>query len=151
VGSLGDVAPSDRHQSQRTANAVSATRFRGSLVSSPWINGVWWDAVDIDEERIVLRPWLRRNITLDRSIIDHVEITRVRVPFNWSTYVSFHHVDGTTAAKIFTPWQRRKFRAALIELGWIVVDKGGCPGSIGWRASPLPVVTHRLVSPDDRD
>jgi hypothetical protein len=137
---------------------VSAARFRGSLVSSPWINGVWWDAVDINEEHIVLRPWLRRNITLTRSSIDRVEITRVRVPFNWSTYVSFHRLDGTVAAKIFTPWQRRKFRAALIELGWIVVDKAGRPGSIGgrkwglgWRASPLPVVTHRPVSPDDRD
>jgi hypothetical protein len=98
---------------------------------------------------------------LTRSSIDRLEITRVRVPFNWSTYVSFHHVDGTAAAKTFTPWQRRIFRATLIELGWNVVDKPGGPGTagrrkpgLGWHTSPLPVVTHSPVSPvspDDRD
>jgi hypothetical protein len=99
------------------------TRFRGSLVSARWINGVWWDAVDVDDECIVLRPWLRRDITLNRSAIGRVEIERVRIPFHWSTYVSFHHVDGTVAAKIFSPWRLRHFRDLLIERRWIVVDK----------------------------
>jgi hypothetical protein len=102
---------------------VKSVRFHGAIVASPSIRGSFWDRVDVSREHIHLRPWLRKNIVVDRDLADSIEYEQDRGPFTWATNVYFRFSDGTYSPKLFVPARPQKLRNALGELGWPVKDR----------------------------
>jgi hypothetical protein len=99
-----------------------ARRFHGAVVSSRWTQGTLLDHLDVDEERISLRPWLRHSVILERGSIETVEFERVRLPLVWRTNVLFRHKDGSHAPKLFAAFRVNRLTQALMDLGWPVVE-----------------------------
>ena len=95
-------------------------KFRGMLVSHPLVKGVFWGVVEIDSERSVQRPWLRREVVIERPEVGVVEFRQIRLPLWWTTDVRFLAPDGGRIGKIFSPIRWRRLQAGLEQLGWRV-------------------------------
>jgi hypothetical protein len=109
---------------------MSGVTFHGSIVSRAWVRGAFWDRVDVDRERITLRPWLRRRRVIDRSAIDAIGFEPVMVPLMWNTNVRFLRDGQDVVPLLFTPSSQQRFRHALSDLGWPVEDLAPMP----WRS-----------------
>jgi hypothetical protein len=102
---------------------VSRRSFRGAVVSSELIHGVFFDRVVIDHAVIELRPIGRRGLTLHRAEVEAVELERQWAPPFWvKTVIRFRFDDGAYAPKAVMPNRARAVRAALIEAGWPVTQ-----------------------------
>jgi hypothetical protein len=102
---------------------ISRRSFRGAVVSSELIHGVFVDRVVIDDEVIELHPLGRRGLVLDRAEVEAVEFERQWAPPFWvKTVIRFRFDDGAYAPKIVVPNRTRAVRAALLEAGWPVAE-----------------------------
>lgn len=101
---------------------TGARRFRGSIVSRAWIRGVFWDRVDVDHHRIVLRAWLRRVRVIEREDVDAVGFQDVTLPLMWTWHVRFLRSGHDVVPLLFTPAAKQRFRHALEDLDWPTVD-----------------------------
>ena len=111
----------DQHGAMTSPSPKSEV-FRGSLTASPWTRGWFWDRVEVSVHTIVLRPWMRSVVKLERAHIDCIEFERVRLPLWLVTNVRFRRTDGSMAPKIFVPVRTRRFRLALDACGWPTAD-----------------------------
>jgi hypothetical protein len=97
--------------------------FRGAVVSSELIRGVFVDRVVIDGEVIELLPLGRRSRVLDRAEVEAVEFERQWAPPVWvKTVIRFRFDDGAYAPKFVVPNRTRAVRAALLEAGWPITQ-----------------------------
>jgi hypothetical protein len=97
--------------------------FHGAIVPRVWINGFFWDRVDVDADQIVLRPWLRRRGVVDRDSVDMVGFEPVALlPFVLKSNVRFLCDGRDVVPRLFTPIFKRRFRQAIEDLGWPVAD-----------------------------
>jgi hypothetical protein len=101
--------------------------FHGMLVPRVWIRGFFWDRVDIDRTQITLRPWLRRRRVVERASIDAVGFEPVMLALMWATNVRFLSAGHDVVPLLFTPTSQQRFRRALDDLGWPVVDLAPMP------------------------
>jgi hypothetical protein len=101
--------------------------FHGMLVPRVWIRGFFWDRVDIDRDQITLRPWLRRRRVVERSSLDAVGFEPVMLPLMWATNVRFLRTGHDVVPLLFTPTFQQRFRKALDDLGWPIVDLAPMP------------------------
>jgi hypothetical protein len=101
--------------------------FHGTLVPRAWIRGVFWDRVDVERDQITLRPWLRRQRVVNRDSIDSIGFEPLMLPLVWSTSVRFLRDEQDVVPLLFTPDFRRRFRRALEDCGWPVVDLAPMP------------------------
>lgn len=124
--------------------SVSEHTFHGSLVSGRWVNGPFWDKVEVGREQIVLHPWARPRLVLLRSHVAAVEFEKVRLPLYWTTYAYFRLSDGSRAPKLFAPWKQRAFRGRLADCGWPTIDLP----TVSLRRIVGSDRTHDVTSPD---
>lgn len=103
------------------------TRFHGTLSASIWIHWSAWDRIDVTEAHILMRPWLREHVLIERDRVDFVEFEKDWRPLTWTSIVRFRFTDGTTAPTVFFPWHTRHFREALETLGWPTQDRRRTP------------------------
>jgi hypothetical protein len=96
--------------------------FHGGIASRTWIHVSFWDRVDVSADRIVLRPWLRRQRVVDRASIDTIGFEPVMLPLMWKSNIRFLRDGRDVLALMFTPAFKGRFRRALEDLGWPVVD-----------------------------
>jgi hypothetical protein len=102
---------------------LSRRSFRGAVVSSELIVGVFFDRVVIDDDVIELRPIGRRRLVLHRREVAAVEFERQWAPPFWvKTVIRFRFVDGVYAPKVVVATRARAVRVALIEAGWPVAQ-----------------------------
>lgn len=106
---------------------MSSLTFHGSIVSRAWVRGAFWDRVDVDRERITLRPWLRRRRVVERDSVDTVGFEPVMLPLMWSTNVRFQREGRDVVPLLFTPTSQQRFRQTLRDLNWPVVDMAAMP------------------------
>jgi hypothetical protein len=100
---------------------VSRRSFRGGVVSSEGVVGVFWDVICIGDHSIELRPLGRRDLVLHRDEVEAVEFERQWAPPFWvKTVIRFRFDDGAYAPKVVVAIQTRAVRAALTEFGWPV-------------------------------
>jgi len=104
--------------------SVSQHIFRGSLVTSRWVNGPFWDKVEVARDRLVLHPKARPRQAILRGDVMAIEFEKMRLPLVWTTNVYFRLSDGSRAPRLFTPWRPRAFRSCLADRGWPIID---CP------------------------
>src|SRR5947207_1774284 len=101
--------------------------FHGMLVPRVWIRGFFWDRVDVQRDQIVLRPWLRRRRVVNRDSVDTVGFEPVMLPLMWKTNIRFLRDGQDVVPLLFAPGFKRRFRQALEDLGWPVVDLAPMP------------------------
>ena len=88
-----------------------------SFVSNGWPA----DVLDIESDRLVLRPFLRDSVTVQRRQVRGVEFRRQRLPFMWRTFIAVR-LDAGYLPSMFIAWRKSKVRDELVKLGWNVED-----------------------------
>jgi hypothetical protein len=102
---------------------VSGRSFRGAVVSSEVVVGVFWDVISIGDHSIELRPLGRRALVLHRDEVEAVEFERQWAPPFWvKTVIRFRFDDGAYAPKVVVAIRTQAIRAALTASGWPVTQ-----------------------------
>jgi hypothetical protein len=112
------------HKASRRADQLT---FHGMIVPRAWIRGVFWDRVEVDRDQITLRPWLRRRRVVNRDSVDAVGFEPIKLPLMWKTNIRFLRGGQDVVPVLFTPGFKQRFRQALEDLGWPVVDLAPMP------------------------
>jgi len=108
--------------------------FHGDIVPDRiWMRGIPWDRVDVERDKIVLRPWLRPRRAIDRAAVDAVGFQQIKIPFMNGTDVRFLREEQDVVPVVFHPLKLERFREALEDLGWPVSDCKPVPPRGYWR------------------
>ena len=102
---------------------VPTVRLHGSLIAYRWTRSQPTDVVEVTAAQLSFAPWLRKNYTLMREDVAHVDVKRVRIPpFWWATDLTFVLDSGEQAPKLFRPIRPKHAISVLREFGWPVSD-----------------------------
>jgi hypothetical protein len=102
---------------------LALERFRGSVHTSGWGRGAFWNRLDADETVIVFRTLLSGATRVERAAVDRVEFERIRLlPFRWETNVRLRTTSGQRVPIRFVPFRPNRLRRSLETLGWPVAD-----------------------------
>jgi hypothetical protein len=100
---------------------MDTVRFRGSIVSSFVSRGWPGNALDVERDRLTLRPLLLEPIVVHRGDAQAVEFRRQRLPFMSSTFIVVRLQHGYLP-QMFVALRSGRVRRALGKLGWDVED-----------------------------
>lgn len=101
---------------------MSVEHLRGSVVRTAVSSGLAWERLTVTSDVAIMKPWLRRAITVHRDEIERVEFVRVRMPFIWQTIVRFRLANGAVLRQKFIPVRSTRARAAFQRCGWPLTE-----------------------------
>lgn len=101
---------------------MSATRFRGSIVTSYVSRGWPFDSLSVTESTLTYKSLMTKSV-VKREAVRVIEFYEQRSPLVFGTFVVARLTTGAAHPRMLIPWRSKAVRRALEALGWPTVTQ----------------------------